>query len=66
MQSYYYLIALRLKKQARDIIKDHKAPSNFVELESLTKIEIVTLKEIFKTIQNFQAGIRLKFTGNLS
>lgn len=66
MQSYYYLMALRLKKQARDIIKDHKAPSNFVELESLTKIEIVTLKEIFKTIQNFQAGIRLKFTGNLS
>lgn len=66
MQSYYYLMALRLKKQARDIIKDNKAPSNFVELDSLTKIEIVTLKEIFKTIQNFQAGIRLKFTGNLS
>lgn len=65
MQSYYYLMALRLKKQARDIIKDHKAPSNFVELESLTKIEIVTLKEIFKTIQNFQAGIKIKFTGSL-
>ncbi len=65
MQSYYYLMGLRLKRQAQHIINDRKAPENYIELDSLTKIEQVTLREIFKTIQNFQAGIRMKFTGSL-
>ncbi|TKB97762.1 DUF294 nucleotidyltransferase-like domain-containing protein [Pedobacter cryophilus] len=65
MQSYYYLMGLRLRKQAQQIISDKSEPGNFIELESLTKIEQVTLKEIFKTIQNFQAGIRMKFTNSL-
>jgi CBS domain-containing protein len=65
MQSYYYLMGLRLRKQAQQIISDKSEPGNFIDLDSLTKIEQVTLKEIFKTIQNFQAGIRMKFTNSL-
>jgi len=65
MQSYYYLMSLRLKSQANQIIIDKMAPDNYIPIESLTKIERVTLKEIFKTIQNFQLGIKMRFTGNV-
>lgn len=64
-QSYYYLMGLRLKHQANLITKEHAAPNNFIEIDALTKIEKVTLIEIFKIIQNFQTGIRMKFTNTL-
>ncbi|MBK0382435.1 CBS domain-containing protein [Pedobacter sp. SD-b] len=63
MQSYYYLMSLRLRKQAQQILENKLEPNNTVDIESLTKIELVTLREIFKTISNFQEGIRIKFTG---
>jgi len=66
MQSYYYLMGLRLKHQAKQIIKDNLEPNNLIEIDTLSKIEKVTLIEIFKTIQNFQAGIRMKFTNSLA
>lgn len=62
-QSYYYLMALRLKNQADQIRIEHIKPNNYIEIDKLTKIEKVTLVEIFKTIANFQAGIKMKFTG---
>jgi CBS domain-containing protein len=65
MQSYYYLMGMRLKHQAHQIIYDHQSPDNFVRPNALTKIEIVTLKEIFKVIENFQQRIKLIFTRNL-
>jgi CBS domain-containing protein len=65
MQSYYYLMGMRLKHQAHQIIYDHQPPDNFVRPNSFTKIEIVTLKEIFKVIENFQQRIKLIFTRNL-
>jgi len=65
MQSYYYLMSMRLKKQAVQIINDKTAPENFIVIRNLTKIEQVTLKEIFKTIANFQTNIRVKFTNAL-
>lgn len=64
MQSYYYLMGLRLKHQA-DQINNHIEPDNFIEINTLTKIEKVTLIEIFKTIQNFQSGIKMRFTNSL-
>ncbi|QDW24652.1 CBS domain-containing protein [Pedobacter sp. KBS0701] len=64
-QSYYYLMGLRLKHQANLIINDQAAPNNFIEIDSLTKIEKVTLIEIFKIILNFQSGIRMRFTNSL-
>jgi CBS domain-containing protein len=65
MQSYYLLMRLRLKKQATQIIMDNVEPDNYVSLHSLTKIEQVTLKEIFKTIENFQGRIRMEFTNSV-
>ncbi len=65
MQSYYYLMGLRLKRQAQNIIDNNAEPTNYVELNSLSKIEKVTLIEIFKTIQNFQNGIKMRFMSSL-
>jgi CBS domain-containing protein len=64
--SYYYLMGLRLKHQANLIINDQAIPNNFIDIDSLTKIEKVTLIQIFKIIQDFQSGIRMKFTNSLS
>lgn len=65
MQSYYYLMGLRLKKQASQLIHDNTEPDNYIDTSALTKIERVTLKEIFRTIENFQSKIKMEFTNNL-
>ncbi len=65
MQSYYFLMSIRLKNQAKQIIHDNTEPDNLISLNSLTKIEQVTLKEIFKTIENFQSKVRIEFVNNL-
>jgi CBS domain-containing protein len=65
IQSYYYLMGMRLRKQAGQIMHDKIAPDNYIDPDSLTKIERVTLKEIFRTIEGFQTKIRMEFTGNL-
>lgn len=65
MQSYYYLMGMRLRYQSTQIIHDHDEPHNYVNPKSLTKIEVVTLKEIFKVIDAFQQRIKMVFTRNL-
>lgn len=64
-QSYYYLMAMRLRKQASQIIHDKAEPDNYIDPTSLTKIEQVTLKEIFKTIEDFQSRIKMEYTNSL-
>lgn len=64
-QSYYFLMSMRLKKQAIQIIHDKRDPDNYIDLSTLTKIERVTLKEIFKVIGNFQSKIKIEFTNSL-
>lgn len=64
-QSYYFLMSMRLKNQANQIINDKKDPDNYIDLNRLTKIEQGTLIEIFKTITNFQSRIRISFTNEL-
>jgi len=64
-QSYYFLMGMRLKSQASQIIYDKHLPDNYIAIRKITKIEQVTLIEIFKTIQNFQAKIKLEFTNSL-
>lgn len=64
-QSYYFLMSMRLKKQAVQIIYDKTSPDNYIDLSSLTKIERVTLKEIFKVIGNFQSKIKMDFTNSI-
>lgn len=65
LQSYYYLMGMRLKKHATQIIHDHTLPDNFINTNTLTRIDKITLIEIFKTIENFQSKIRITFTNNL-
>lgn len=64
-QSYYFLMSMRLNNQAKQIIQDKTEPDNNIPYHSLTKIDQVTLKEIFKTIGSFQAKLRMNFTGNV-
>lgn len=63
LQSYYYLMSMRLKRQAKTIIRKQGPPSNFIEPKSLTNIERVTLREIFKVIERFQTKMKMEFTG---
>jgi CBS domain-containing protein len=58
-------MSVRLKKQASQIMYDKTEPDNYVNIGSLTKIEQGTIKEIFKTIQNFQSKIKIEFTNEL-
>jgi CBS domain-containing protein len=64
-QSYYFLMSLRLKNQAGQIIYDKSSPDNNINIKKLTKIEQATIKEIFKTIESFQSGLRIKYTNTL-
>ena len=65
LQSYYFLMGMRLKKQSQQIIQDHAQPENYIMPQQLSKIDQLTLREIFKTIENFQLRIRMQFTGTL-
>ncbi|WP_299284547.1 DUF294 nucleotidyltransferase-like domain-containing protein [uncultured Mucilaginibacter sp.] len=65
LQSYYFLMSMRLKNQANQIIHQKSEPNNYIQISNLTTIEEATLKEIFKIIKNFQLGIRVRFTNRL-
>ncbi|WP_201783249.1 DUF294 nucleotidyltransferase-like domain-containing protein [Hymenobacter sp. AT01-02] len=62
LHAYYYLMGMRLKKQARQLIDDRAAPTNYLDPKTLTQVEQVTLKEIFKVITDFQLKIKVSFT----
>ncbi|UOG76436.1 DUF294 nucleotidyltransferase-like domain-containing protein [Hymenobacter tibetensis] len=64
-QAYYYLMGMRLKKQARQLINDRIPPTNYLDPKILTQVEQVTLKEIFKVIADFQLRIKVVFTKTL-
>lgn len=61
LQAYYYLMSLRLKRQAESIINDKSEPDNFLDPHTLTVVEQSSLKEIFKVIKEFQQSIRMEF-----
>ncbi|MCC5936320.1 MAG: CBS domain-containing protein [Lunatimonas sp.] len=60
--AYYYLMALRLECQAAQIIKEGRDPQNYIEISGLTKVQQVTIKEIFKVIGDLQLRIKIEFT----
>ncbi|MVN75094.1 CBS domain-containing protein [Hymenobacter sp. HMF4947] len=62
LQSYYYLMGMRLKKQAAQMMHDKLPPDNYLDPKALTKVELVTLKEIFKVIADFQLKIKVSFS----
>lgn len=62
LQAYYYLMGMRLRKQAHQLIEDRRAATNYLDPKTLTQVEQVTLKEIFKVIGDFQVKIKVAFT----
>ncbi|GAB2483737.1 DUF294 nucleotidyltransferase-like domain-containing protein [Algoriphagus taiwanensis] len=63
--AFEYLMSLRLESQASSLLESHTAPKNYLLVKTLTKIQQVTLIEIFKVIEEFQARIRISFTRTL-
>ncbi|GAA0880715.1 hypothetical protein GCM10009119_36850 [Algoriphagus jejuensis] len=63
--AFDYLMALRLENQSRYILDQHQKPKNYLKLKDLTKVQQVTLIEIFKVIEEFQARIKISFTRSL-
>jgi len=59
------MMGMRLKRQAKNIIRKMGEPNNLIEPKSLTKIEQVTLKEVFKVIEKFQTRIKIEFKQSL-
>ncbi|AIZ65346.1 signal transduction protein (plasmid) [Hymenobacter sp. DG25B] len=65
LQAYYYLMGMRLKKQAHQLSSDRTPPTNYLDPSTLTQVEQVTLKEIFKVIGDFQVKIKVNFTKSI-
>lgn len=65
IQAFDYLLSLRLENQAELILNQQEKPKNYLSISSLTKVQSVTLIEIFKVIKDFQARIRFSFTRTL-
>lgn len=63
--AYYYLMGLRLEKQSLSMIRKGQKPVNYVAIKELTKVQMVTLVEIFKVIKEFQLKIKIEFTKNI-
>lgn len=65
LHAYYYLMGLRLEKQSVQLIEKAEKPSNDININELTKVQTVTLVEIFKVIKTFQLKIKLEFTKDI-
>jgi CBS domain-containing protein len=63
--AFGYLMSLRLENQTRLILDKQRKPKNFLTVKDLTKVQQVTLIEIFKVIEEFQARIKISFTRSL-
>ena len=60
-QAYYYLMGLRFKMQAKNMVHDYLLPTNYLEPSVLTKVEKTTLIEILKVIKSFQSRMKSQF-----
>lgn len=65
IHAFSYLMAMRLENQAELLLAGSSKPLNWVRMEKLTKVQNVTLIEIFKVIRDFQARMRISFTKSL-
>lgn len=64
-QGYYFLMRLRLTHQAYQV-QNGVQPDNLLELDKLTKIERVTIKEILRMIEKYQKRLSIVYTGSLT
>jgi CBS domain-containing protein len=63
VQSYRYLMQVRLVRQVSAITEDQNPPDNYVNPQKLTHIEQKMLKEIFSSIEKYQQKLSVHFTG---
>ncbi len=61
-QSYKFLMQFRFLRQI-DAIENGLKPDNYINPKKLSHIEQTMLKEIFKTIEKFQAELSYEFLG---
>ena len=62
--SYNYLMLLRFRFQANELLKK-QAPDNLIKINELTDIEKTTIKKIISEISNLQTQLNFDFKGNL-
>jgi CBS domain-containing protein len=62
-QSYSYLMQLRFVRQVTAIMKENGKPDNYINPKTLSRIEQTMLREIFKSIEKFQAKMSFDFIG---
>lgn len=65
VQSYRYLMQIRLVRQVTAIIDEQHPPDNYVNPEKLTHIEQKMLKEIFQLVSDYQKKLSMHFTGSV-
>lgn len=63
--AFEYLMSMRLENQASSMMEKHQKPKNYIKVNALTKVQQVTLIEIFKVIEEFQSRIKMSFTRTL-
>ncbi len=64
-QAYYFMMRLRMTFQTH-LMSQNQPASNLIDLKWLSKIERVTLKEIFKLIEKYQQQLGMAYMGVLS
>jgi len=65
LQSYYFMMRLRLSHQVRQL-QAGSPPDNFLLMDEVSKIERVTLKEIFRLVEKYQKRLGVVYGGTLS
>jgi len=63
VQCYDFLMKLRFRRQITNIMDEGTPPDNFINPDNLSSLDRHMLKEIFKTIENFQQKLNMEFTG---
>ncbi|HKK68921.1 MAG TPA: DUF294 nucleotidyltransferase-like domain-containing protein, partial [Bacteroidales bacterium] len=62
LQSYNFLMHQRLRFQAQEIVNG-RAPTNKINMQTLTPIEVTTLKKVLNEISNFQSKLNADYKG---
>jgi CBS domain-containing protein len=63
VQSYNFLMKLRFHRQITNIMDEGTPPDNYINPDNLSQLDRHMLKEIFRTIENFQQKLNVEFTG---
>ncbi len=62
-QAYDFMMQLRFVRQIKAIVKEKRAPDNYINPATLSRLEQKMLKVIFKKIEKFQDDASLTFLG---